>query len=130
LRQRWVGTVLAVVDTGESVQEQPENRAAAVSVSAALIAGIVASGSLWTTGAGFYMPLTFGWLVLVELSALTAIVSGHVARRQAKRHGLPGRWWALAAIVAGWLCAFYAVLVAVVAIGVFAGLAALFGALS
>lgn len=75
------------------------------------------------------MPATIGWFVLVEAAALTAIISGHIARRRAKRHGLPGRWWALASIVAGWVCALYAGLVMVVAVGVFAGFAMLFGAM-
>ncbi|MFE7711059.1 hypothetical protein ACFU6I_36015 [Streptomyces sp. NPDC057486] len=47
-------------------------------------------------------------------------------RRRAKRQGLPGRWWALAAIVTGWLCALYALLVMVAAVGPVVGLAVLF----
>ncbi|MFE2170797.1 DUF4190 domain-containing protein [Streptomyces sp. NPDC059447] len=118
-----------MVDTGEQVQTQPENRAAAISLGAALTAAIVASGSMWATPVSFYMPATIGWFVFVQLAALTAIVSGHVACRRAKRQGLPGRWWALASIVTGWVCALYAGLVMVVAVGVFAGFAVLFGAL-
>ncbi|MFJ6793994.1 DUF4190 domain-containing protein [Streptomyces sp. NPDC091268] len=117
-------------ETGEQVRTEPENRAAAVSIGAALTAAIVASGSLWATAVSFYMPATIGWFVLVELVALTAIVSGHVARRRAKRQGLPGRWWALASITTGWVCALYAGLVMVVAVGVFAGLALLVAALN
>ncbi|MFD9822737.1 DUF4190 domain-containing protein [Streptomyces violascens] len=116
-----------MVEVGEQVRTQPENRAAALSMGAALTAVIVASGSMWASAASFYVPATGGWFVLVELTALTAVVSGHVARRRAKRQGLPGRWWALASIVAGWVCALYAGLVMVVAVGVFAGFAVLFG---
>ncbi|MFG2500782.1 DUF4190 domain-containing protein [Streptomyces sp. NPDC048441] len=118
-----------MVDTGEAVRIQPENRAAAISMGAALTAGIVASGSMWASAASFYMPATIGWFMFVELAALTAIVTGHVARRRAKRQGLPGRWWALASIVAGWVCTLYASLVMLVAVGVFAGFALLFGAM-
>ncbi|MFK8905617.1 DUF4190 domain-containing protein [Streptomyces sp. YS-3] len=118
-----------MVDMGEEVRVQPENRAATISFGAALMAAIVASGSMWATAASVYMPATFGWFVLVELSAWTAIISGHVARRRAKRQGLPGRWWALASIVTGWVCSLYAGLVMLVAVGVFAGFALLFGAL-
>lgn len=118
-----------MVDTGEQVRAQPENRAAAISMGAALTAAIVASGSMWASGVSFYMPVTIGWFVFVELAALTAVVSGHVARRRAKHQRLPGRWWALASIVAGWVCVLYAGLVMVVAVGVFAGFAVLFGVL-
>ncbi|MFV5992697.1 hypothetical protein ACNPQM_09645 [Streptomyces sp. NPDC056231] len=86
----------------------------------------MASGSLWASAASFYVPLTLDWFVLVELSRLTAIVAGHMARRRAKRRGLPGRWWALAAILTGWLCALYALLVIVTAVGLVVGLAVLF----
>ncbi|MGW5867157.1 DUF4190 domain-containing protein [Streptomyces sp. NPDC055239] len=114
-----------MVDTGEAVRAQPDNRAAVVSIGAALTAVIVASGSMWASAASFYVPATVGWFVFVELAALTAIVAGHLARRQAKRHGLPGRWWALASIITGWVCALYAVLVMLVVIGLIAGLALL-----
>ncbi|MEU9193122.1 DUF4190 domain-containing protein [Streptomyces hundungensis] len=118
-----------MVDGVEEVHIQPENRAAAISMGAAMVAVMVASGSMWASAASFYMPATLGWFVLVELSAWTAIVSGHVARRRAKRQRLPGRWWALASIVAGWVCSLYAALVMLVAVGVFAGFALLYGAL-
>lgn len=50
-----------MVDTGEgAAQTQPENRAAAVSLGAAITAVMVAGGSLWMSAASFYMPLTFG----------------------------------------------------------------------
>ncbi|UNS96785.1 DUF4190 domain-containing protein [Streptomyces tubbatahanensis] len=117
-------------EIGEEVRTAPENRAAGVSVGAALAAVIVASGSLWASGVSFYIPATIGWFAFVTLSALTAVVSGHVARRRAKRQSLPGRWWALAAIVTGWVCLLYAVLVALVVVGVLAGFAVLSGALS
>uniref|UniRef100_A0AAU2UWE7 DUF4190 domain-containing protein n=1 Tax=Streptomyces sp. NBC_00003 TaxID=2903608 RepID=A0AAU2UWE7_9ACTN len=118
-----------MVDVVEEAHIQPENRAAAISMGAAMVAVIVASGSMWASAASFYMPATVGWFVLVELSAWTAIVSGHVARRRARRQGLPGRWWALVSILTGWVCSLYAGLVMLVAVGVFAGFALLFGAL-
>ncbi|WP_159030368.1 DUF4190 domain-containing protein [Streptomyces sp. CB01201] len=118
-----------MVDVVEEVRIQPENRAAGISMGAAMVAVVVASGSMWASAASFYMPATAGWFVLVELSAWTAIISGHVARRRARRHRLPGRWWALASILAGWVCSLYAGLVMLVAVGVFAGFALLFEAL-
>ncbi|MEU5833742.1 DUF4190 domain-containing protein [Streptomyces diacarni] len=120
-----------MIETGETeVRTEPENRAAGVSVGAALAAVIVASGSLWASGVSFYLPATIGWFVFVTLAALTAIVAGHVARRRAKRQGLPGRWLALAALATGWVCLLYAVLVVLVVVGLLAGFAALYGALS
>ncbi|MER0448902.1 hypothetical protein ABR738_30845 [Streptomyces sp. Edi4] len=71
----------------------------------------------------------FGWFVVVELSAWTAITSGHMARRRAKRQRLPGRCWALACIMTGWVCSLYAGLVMLMAVGVVAGFALLFEAL-
>ncbi|MGW2679184.1 DUF4190 domain-containing protein [Streptomyces sp. NPDC001436] len=118
-----------MLDVGEEVRVQPENRAAVISTGAALMAAIVASGSMWASAALIYMPATVGWFIVVELSAWTAIISGHVARRRAKRQRLPGRWWALASIVTGWLCSLYAGLVMLVAVGVIAGFALLYGAL-
>ncbi|WP_318209425.1 MULTISPECIES: DUF4190 domain-containing protein [unclassified Streptomyces] len=115
-----------MIETGDAVPAEPENRAANISVGAAVFAVIVASGSVWGSAGTLYVPLTLGWLVLVELSSLTAIVAGHVARRRAKRQGLGGRWWALGAIVTGWLCALYALLVTLVAVGLVVGLAVLF----
>ncbi|WP_431033259.1 DUF4190 domain-containing protein [Streptomyces sp. P6-2-1] len=119
-----------MTDRGEQVRTQPENRAAVISMGAALTAAIVASGSLWATPVAFYTPATIGWFVLVESVSLTAIVSGHVARRRATRERLPGRWGALASIVTGWVCALYAGLVTLVAVGVLAGIALLHGAVN
>ncbi|MFG3283257.1 DUF4190 domain-containing protein [Streptomyces sp. NPDC048111] len=115
-----------MVDVGEEVWAEPENRAAAIGIIAALLAAVVASGGMLTAPVSLYTPATLGWFVLMELSAWTAILAGHVARRRAKRHSLPGRWWALVCVLTGWVCSLYAGLVTLVSLGEFALLFSVF----
>ncbi|MEU9098629.1 DUF4190 domain-containing protein [Streptomyces sp. NPDC048361] len=101
--------------------ESPNNRAAEISVVAALMGVMAATGSL-ATGTVF-LPLTLGWVILILLCSLVAIVSGHIGRRRARRRGLPGRWLALASIVTAYLTLLYVLLMVLLLIGVIAGLA-------
>ncbi|MFK0177153.1 DUF4190 domain-containing protein [Streptomyces xanthochromogenes] len=106
--------------------ERPENRALRISFYGAITAVLASSGSMWTSGAVIYMPLTTAWFLFVEGCSITAVVAGHRARRQAKRHGLPGRWWALLSITTGWLCGLAALLVMLLVSGVTLGIMAVF----
>lgn len=103
-------------------QVQIDNRALRISFYGAVIAVVAGSGSMWTSGAVIYMPFTTAWFVFVEASSITAIIAGHIARRRAKRHRLPGRWWALLFIAVGWLCALLTLLVMLLVLGITFGI--------
>ncbi|MCX5384341.1 DUF4190 domain-containing protein [Streptomyces sp. NBC_00083] len=105
--------------------ERPKNRAVDISATAAVLGVMAATGSL-ATGT-LFLPLTVGWVILILLSSLVAIVSGHIGRRRARRRGLPGRGLALAAIVTAYLTLLYVLFVLVLLIGLLAGLGAVFG---
>ncbi|WP_328314689.1 DUF4190 domain-containing protein [Streptomyces sp. NBC_00442] len=106
-----------------AVDEGPKNRAADVSVTAAVAGVMAATGSL-ATGT-LFLPLTVGWVVLILLSTLVAIISGHIGRSRARRRGLPGRWLALASLVTAYLTLLYVLLVVLLLIGVVVGLGAI-----
>ncbi|MFB7338283.1 DUF4190 domain-containing protein [Streptomyces adustus] len=103
--------------------ERTRNKPAVVSAYAAFAAVVYASGSVM----GGWLTVTYSVpiLGLLIVCALVAIVSGHLGRRRAKRQKLEGRWLSLAAIVVGWLCILYAVLVNLLVLGLIAGLAVL-----
>ncbi|MFD9635284.1 DUF4190 domain-containing protein [Streptomyces violascens] len=101
-----------------------DNRAARISGGAAAVGVAAATGNL-VTGTMF-LPLTLGWVFLILVCSMVAIISGHIGRRRARRHGLPGRWLALASIVAAYLTFLYALLVTLLFFGVLIGLHALF----
>ncbi|GHI04204.1 hypothetical protein AQI88_35510 [Streptomyces cellostaticus] len=64
-------------------------------------------------------------LSLLIVRGLVAVISGHIGRRRAKRHGVEGCWPSLAAIIVGRLCILYAALVNFVIMGLIAALAVL-----
>ncbi|MET8945123.1 DUF4190 domain-containing protein [Streptomyces sp. NPDC004542] len=111
------------MSTSPQTAGRTRNKPALVSAYAAAGSVVYASGSVmggWLTVA-YSAPI----LGLLVLCALVAVVSGHIGRRRAKRQQLEGRWLSLAAIVVGWLCILYAVLVNVLVMGLIAGLAVL-----
>ncbi|WP_406510032.1 DUF4190 domain-containing protein [Streptomyces sp. NBC_00212] len=103
----------------------PGNRPARVSVYAAVGSVIYASGSVM----GGWLAVTYSAAILslLVVCALVTIVSGHMGRWRAKRRGLDGRWISLLAILVGWLCILYAVVVNLIVMGLIAGLAVLVG---
>jgi MFS family permease len=105
--------------------DRSRNKPALVSAYAAAGSVVYASGSVM----GGWLTVTYSApiLGLLIVCALVAVVSGHIGRRRAKRHGAEGRWLSLAAIIVGWLCILYAVLVNLLVLGLIAGLAALLG---
>ncbi|MER5600288.1 DUF4190 domain-containing protein [Streptomyces sp. NPDC002265] len=105
--------------------DRTRNKPAVVSVYAAVAGVVYASGSVM----GGWLTVTYSAAILglLIVCAFVAIVSGHLGRRRAKKHGAEGRWLSLAAIVVGWLCILYAVLVDLLLLGMVAGLAVLFG---
>ncbi|MEU7373548.1 DUF4190 domain-containing protein [Streptomyces albidoflavus] len=106
-----------------SARAQRDNPAARVSLYAVIFAAFVGGGGYLP--AAVFFPLTLTWMAVILLSGITAIVAGHLARFRAKRHGLQGRWLALAGIVGGWICVLVAVLALAAVVGVLGGLAVL-----
>ncbi|MBL0780932.1 MULTISPECIES: DUF4190 domain-containing protein [Streptomyces] len=106
-----------------SATAERDNRAARVSAYAVAFAAFVGGGGYLP--AAVFFPLTLTWMAVIFLCGITAIVAGHVARFRAKRHGLRGRWLALAGIVGGWICVLVAVLALAAVVGVLGGLAVL-----
>ncbi|MET9452574.1 DUF4190 domain-containing protein [Streptomyces cinerochromogenes] len=113
------------MSTTSQTAGRTRNKPALVSAWAAFAGVVYASGSVM----GGWLTVTYSAAILSLLivCALVAIVSGHIGRRRAKKHGVEGRWLSLAAIVVGWLCVLYAVVVNLLVMGLIAGLAVLFG---
>ena len=113
------------MSTSPETTDRTRNKPALVSAYASVGSVVYASGSAM----GGWLTVTYSVpiLGLLIICALVAIVSGHMGRRRAKKYGVEGRWLSLGAIVVGWLCIVYAVLVNLVVMGLIAGLAALFG---
>ncbi|MFF5532843.1 DUF4190 domain-containing protein [Streptomyces cinerochromogenes] len=113
------------MSTTSQTAGRTRNKPARVSACAAFAGVVYASGSVM----GGWLTVTYSAAILSLLivCALVAIVSGHIGRRRAKKHGVEGRWLSLAAIVVGWLCILYAVVVNLLVMGLIAGLAVLFG---
>ena len=83
------------------------------------IASLVAGVLTW-----FSAPLFF-LVVPTPLCTLAAIVAGHVARSKLKRDpGQEGNWMAITGLVLGWGMVLTAVLIALVVLLVFGGIAA------
>jgi hypothetical protein len=83
------------------------------------IASLVAGVLTW-----FSAPLFF-LVVPTPLCTLAAIVCGHIARAQLRREpGLEGHWMAVAGLVLGWSMVLTMVLIGLVVLLVFGGIAA------
>jgi hypothetical protein len=83
------------------------------------IASLVAGVLTW-----FSAPLVF-LVVPTPLCTLAAIVCGHIARAQLRREpGLEGHWMAVAGLVLGWSMVLTMVLIGLVVLLVFGGIAA------
>lgn len=112
------------MSTSPQTVDRTRNKPAVVSAFAAFGSVVYASGSVM--GGWFTVTYSAAILGLLIVFAFVAIVSGHMGRRRAKKHGVEGRWVSLAAIVVGWLCVLYALLVNLLVLGLVAGLAVLF----
>ncbi|MER7812679.1 DUF4190 domain-containing protein [Streptomyces sp900116325] len=103
----------------EQTQSAPgRNRPAKVSLFFAAC-GYASLGNFFT-GIAWLNPGIF--VSMAVLSALTAVVSGHVGRYRGRRLGGDGRGMALAGILLGWLLLFICVLIGLAFIGFIAGL--------
>ncbi|GAA4377233.1 hypothetical protein GCM10023088_36860 [Actinomadura verrucosospora] len=97
------------------------NRPAKVSL---FFAGFgVAALASFATGIAWINPAVFVGLAM--LSALAAIIAGHVGRFRGRRLDGDGRGMALLGIVLGWLLILVCVLAVVVVLGLITGLAVL-----
>ncbi|MFF9771927.1 DUF4190 domain-containing protein [Streptomyces sp. NPDC014636] len=113
------------MSTTPQTSDRTRNKPALVSACAAFASVVYASGSIM----GGWLTVTYSAAILglLIICALVAVVAGHIGRHRAKKRGVEGRWLSLAAIVVGWLCILYAVLVNLLVMGLIVGLAVLFG---